>query len=508
MYRVLLVDDDLIVRMFLKAIPEWEKFGFQIIGEACDGEEALRAAAAGQIDLILTDISMPRMNGVELTRRLREGGYDGVIVALSCHDDFDFVKNALQYGADEYLLKNHLSEDSLGPMLEGIRAQVEKRRQESANRRRLQDLAHEGRHSLQRMLLGQLLSGEVSADELPRLLLDAGLSGICRRYAVLLFRPVGTAGKSSLLRQCVQHIRQEDVEFLELSHSIGAAFLGLSDIPSLREQEEQIRGLCGRIEQLSEMALSVPAVIAVSKVCEGEDALLLALRQAYPLLQCGFYRHGIYRYGHSNMSVALPDAAGAFEERLDALLLGESAVLETAYDRALQAFSKANTYPATVQEWLRRCDRIAGVRRKESFYVELQWFSQYQGCIQDYLLRQKLRRQAQELEAVSPAVREGVYYIRYHYAEPIGLASVAAEANLTPTYFSALFKKEMGIGFAEYLLDTRLEHVKRGLRETSLPIKVLSEQAGFQDYQHFCKTFKKKEGISPREYRKNFSMKS
>lgn len=80
--------------------------------------------------------------------------------------------------------------------------------------------------------------------------------------------------------------------------------------------------------------------------------------------------------------------------------------------------------------------------------------------------------------------------------------------GLAPTYLSALFKKEMGVGFADYPLDTRLAHVKRGRKEREATVKELSEQTGFPDYQHFCKTFKKKVGLSPRGYRRSLENKN
>ncbi|MGM9612756.1 MAG: response regulator, partial [Butyricicoccus sp.] len=239
MYQVLLVDDDLIVRMFLKDVLEWEKFGFEVAGDARDGEEALELAQKYQPDLILTDISMPRMNGVELIRRLRADGYDGVLVALSCHDDFDLVKNALQSGADEYLLKNHINEDTVGVIMEKIRIQVEKRRQSADDRRQIQALAREGKKSRQRSVLAQLLSGVLNEDELPELLKEAGLDGLYRRCALVLFQPVGADGGQmrSLLELCTQ---ASDAEIVELSPTIGVAILDLGSIPSLRDQEERV----------------------------------------------------------------------------------------------------------------------------------------------------------------------------------------------------------------------------------------------------------------------------
>lgn len=502
MYQVLLVDDDLIVRMFLKDVLAWEKFGFEVMGDARDGEEALELAQKYQPDLILTDISMPRMNGVELIRRLRADGYDGVLVALSCHDDFELVKSALQSGADEYLLKNHINEDSVGVIMEKIRIQVEKRRETANDRRQLQALAREGKKSRQRSVLAQLLSGVLNEDELPVLLKEAGLDGLYRRCALVLFQPVGadSGQMRSLLELCAQ---AADAEIVELSPTIGVAILDLGSLPSLRDQEERVRSLCARLNSFASQYLALPLVLAVSSICEGSDALVQALRQAYAAFQGGFYRPGLYRYGECAMPETIPAAAAAFQQQLDNLLAhGEAEGLKAAYHHALEAFTEARIHPGSVQEWLRGCDRMAGVQRKESFYASLKHFAQYSGCVDDYVARQADRQRQQIPETAGPAVREAARYIRSHYQESIGLGHAARAVGLAPTYLSARFKKEMGVGFAEYLLDTRLEHVKRGLRDSELTVKELSEQAGFPDYQHFCKTFKKKVGVSPREYRR------
>lgn len=120
MKKVLLIDDDALVRMFLRQIIPWESEGFTVVGDARDGEEALALTEQTSPDLILSDVSMPTLDGVELVRRLRGAGFQGGIIMLSCHDDFEYVKNAMQLGADEYLLKNHLSPESLRVALQTV----------------------------------------------------------------------------------------------------------------------------------------------------------------------------------------------------------------------------------------------------------------------------------------------------------------------------------------------------------------------------------------------------
>ncbi len=509
MYQVLLVDDDLIVRMFLKDTLEWSKFGFEVAGDARDGEEALELAGRLKPDLILTDISMPRMDGIELIRRLRAGGYDGVLVALSCHDDFELVKSALQSGADEYLLKNHINEDSMCEMMQNIRSQVDERRKTMDDRRQLQALAREGKKSRQRDVLAQLLTGALEEDELPGMLEEAGLAGVYRRCALLLFQPVGADGRQvrSLFDLCTRSVGE--AEFVALSPTIGAAILDLGSIPSARGWEERIHGLCTRLAGFASQYLALPLVLGVSAVCEGGDALTQALEQAYAAFQGGFYQPGQYLFGACAMPEDVPAAAAAFLQQLNGLLEhGEAKALKAAYQCALDAFAAARTHPGSVLEWLHSCDRAAGVRRKESFYASLKRFAQYSGCVDEYLRQQAARQSEQLPAAAGPAVREAVRYIRGHYQESIGLGHAARAAGLAPTYLSALFKKEMGVGFAEYLLDTRLAHVKRGLKEREATVKELSEQAGFPDYQHFCKTFKKKVGLSPRDYRRSLENKN
>ena len=503
MYRVLLVDDDLIVRRFLKEALNWENEGFQIAGDVSDGIEAFNLYKYLNPDLILTDINMPHMDGLELIRRLRTDGYDSALVVLSCHDDFELVKGALQCGADEYLRKSQINQILTDQLLDQLRKLIEKRKKTAVDRRRLQELAREGQKSRQRGVIQQLLTGHVAAEELSDLLCAAGLKAGYHRCTVFLFQPLGADSEqlNTLFELFEGH--ENENGFLEISSAIGAMILDLSDTPSAREWDDRTRELCISLSTTVSQHLALPLVLAVSEVCEGELALVQALKQGYDALQNGFYEPGVYRFGENKMSESIPHAASAFQKELEDLLTeGDPTSLEMAYQNVMNTFFAERTHPEKVLEWLHGCDQIAGVTRKESFYDSLKRFSQYQSCVQEYLTQQVERQRERIPDTAGPAVRTAVRYIRSHYQESIGLGHAARAAGLTPTYLSALFKKEMGIGLAEYLMHTRLEHVKRGLQNSTETVKKLSEQAGFPDYQHFCKTFRKKVGVSPREYRR------
>lgn len=118
MYRTLVADDDFLVRSYLKTLDSWEKAGYEIVDDAEDGEEAYGFLQKEKIDVLVTDLTMPVMDGIELIRKIREENRDIYIIVLSCHDDFEYVKEAMRLGADEYVLKNSLDEDSLYDTLE------------------------------------------------------------------------------------------------------------------------------------------------------------------------------------------------------------------------------------------------------------------------------------------------------------------------------------------------------------------------------------------------------
>ena len=120
MYRTLVADDDFLVRSYLKTLDSWEKAGYEIVDDAEDGEEAYGFLQKEKIDVLVTDLTMPVMDGIELIRKIREENRDIYIIVLSCHDDFEYVKEAMRLGADEYVLKNSLDEDSLYDTLEKI----------------------------------------------------------------------------------------------------------------------------------------------------------------------------------------------------------------------------------------------------------------------------------------------------------------------------------------------------------------------------------------------------
>ena len=117
MYRALIVDDEDIIKIGLKTIIDWEQLGFEIVGTAEDGLEAIKKVEELSPDLIITDIIMPRMDGIELMEELKKRGFAGKIIVLSNYGEVDYVKRAMKLGAEDYILKVSYSKEEFAVLL-------------------------------------------------------------------------------------------------------------------------------------------------------------------------------------------------------------------------------------------------------------------------------------------------------------------------------------------------------------------------------------------------------
>lgn len=125
--KTIIADDDHLVRSYLKMLSSWERAGFEIAADVRDGEEALEVLKRTKAELLVTDLAMPLMDGIELIREIRKINQELYIIVLSCHDEFEYVKDAMKAGADEYILKNMLDENTLYELLTGTKNKIEER---------------------------------------------------------------------------------------------------------------------------------------------------------------------------------------------------------------------------------------------------------------------------------------------------------------------------------------------------------------------------------------------
>ena len=549
MRKALLADDDFLVRSYLKMLTSWEKAGFEITADVRDGEEALEVLDREKIDLVVTDIAMPLMDGIELIREIRRKYPDIYVIVLSCHDEFEYVKKAMKEGADEYVLKNTLNEESLYTVLEAAEEHIRQSKEEAGVKEQKQQTQEHadmkkdpeedniadadgkmgeksdqtGNMNEKFLFFNQILAGTLSGEEREEKRIRAGICGKYKNSAVIVIKreeteytedPLEEARKEQYSLEFYRRMQEKlqsrpgesetEKEMIYLGNGTYCCFLDLSDeykSSVMYQHLTRTASACYKICAEEEEAYK----IGVSNICIGADALRQAYQQARMMIKNSFYeKDGIAYYEADRaMGKGLPKEAETLLEEAELLKKkSEKDKFLLMAGTVIQAFKKERCDSQLVRQWFRKLEhklQVDGTRADQHFG--------YIGEVKKEL--EHLAEQAFECgepdipEDLSQAVKIAADYAARHYREAVGLGDVAEAAGVNSTYLSYLFSQEMGIGFANYLLNLRMEHAKKLLRETNLKMWQVAEESGFNDYHYFSKVFKKAEGMSPAQYRKH-----
>lgn len=535
MKKALLADDDFLVRSYLKMLTSWERAGFEIAADVRDGEEALEALEKEPVDLVVTDLSMPLMDGIQLITEIRKKYPDIYIIVLSCHDEFEYVKKAMKEGADEYVLKNSLNEESLYSLLEAAKEQVEKSlgkapieensKEESKEEIKEPEEAHEEGYSMNEKFLffNQILAGTLQGQEREEKRIRAGISGKYKNSAVIVIKkedteacedPLEEAKKEQesfgFYRRMKEKLQErltaskDNEELVYLGNGIYCCFLDLSEEHKSSVMYQKLTctsSACYRICAEEEENYK----IGVSNICIGIDALRQAYQQARMMIKYSFYEKDGMAYYEVDKQVGkeLPEEACNFLDQVkDLQKKKEKREFLERVGGTVEALKDSHCDSALIEQWFKKLARSLQV---ESVKEELHF-----SCIQeveealDRLGDLAFKAEKRVLpENISAPVKMAAEYVNKHYREDIGLGEAAEAAGVNSSYLSCLFSQEMGTGFANYLLRLRLDHAKKLLRESNMKMWQVAEESGFNDYHYFSKVFKKAEGMSPAHYRKN-----
>lgn len=519
MYRVILVDDEFLVREAVKETMDWGSKGFELKGCFQHGEDAMDYIRDNPVEVVLTDICMPYMDGLELSRLISKEYPNICVVILSGYDNFDYARRALKYRVREYILKP-FSLEELGQALDGIREKLD---QESLERRRLL----KNREVLKSKLLMRLICGNSSAAELETELKSYGIALRGSKYMVA----VGDA-----------EIRGEDKESAELLcfavYNIAAEIMGRSGIGYVIQKldhqlvflllgnfherwGEKAEKLFQEISDSVKNCMGIRLTIGIGSPVNRTAQLYLSYEEAEDMLE--------YRYSQEAGAILYrerAEKAAVFEEweklqedLLNSVREGEKKKAEEALFslclRIQESFLKKDRAKSIIINTLseaRSMLEVMGMEDFEAYEQVNKYISQIDG-------KKSLEEERTALEAIFGGLvdavaevrdRKGneravlaVDYIRSHYGESsLNLQSICSYMAMSPSRFSAMFRECIGKSFVEVLSDTRMEKARELLETTSLKTYQIAEKTGFGDPHYFSLAFKKATGKTPTEYAK------
>ncbi|GLX67524.1 response regulator [Paenibacillus glycanilyticus] len=499
--NIIVVDDEERIRLGLCKLIEQASDSYAIIGSYGSGQELLNELEHLEPDLIITDIKMPQMTGLELISKIVRMQKKVKFAVLSGFNDFEYAREAMRYEVKEYLLKP-VNLDELNRMLAKVAASV---KQEN-NRRRLEseDLVSLLLFAGDRQMPATLKE-EVSS-ELDRSRLFA------EQYAVLF---IGAAEPAIMDEQLEKWTCdwQRERQIVSNESRQQAVIIAVGE----NDHVDTVRDLA--LTLLQRMPGFTKAKIGISGVYSGSGCLGQAYREASAAYQHAWYNNELRGYS------AMPTQLARKEERYRLLRIIDKEVLPALQlcdmARASRAFeswlTECASYRLSFEELGEVCSDMDVLISEEikprlgqqppivepNKMIAPESFEDWRAYADQ--LRADISKRFFALEqgrTDNKAVETIKAYLQKHYTEEIELQRLADLVYLTPSYLSKLFKTETGETITDYLTSERIEQAKRLLRdEQGLKTYRIGEMVGYADPAYFTKVFKKMTGKTPKEYR-------
>ncbi|NOU84570.1 response regulator [Paenibacillus sp. LMG 31460] len=504
MIKMVIADDEILTLDMLEHIIDWKKLGIRIVGKATNGKEALELIHRENPEILLTDIQMPHIGGIELIKMLAQSHPNLKIIILSAYGEFKYAQEAIRYGAAGYLVKP-IDELELEEMInQSIKSNLEwiGKEQEAAYRKLL-----------------------MTRNGTPALLQTMASKGIRVFHNFRMF--IIQADPFSLNDQLL--LDDQSSFFSDRVIQVIRQYMSEQSIPGyiyeFQEKEwlciaEQSEGFGNHIIQLLLMELPFHVVVGVSDLKESLNQLHEAYSEAMDCLS--------YRFLFSSDNVL------EYEE----LMLsgsGSSYYHEEVYMKVQSLTDEIVSEPLGYTDWRNKLTRILNetTGHPEGIYsllfgmlvrlrmkkweknngldhagihpVSIEALKKYK-TLEDLLdyLEQTIQQMGQEYNVSSQGnelVNKAKDYIQAHYNKQITLEAICSHISISKNYFSSLFKKETGMNVWDYLTIVRIEYAKKLLANTTLKNYEIAEQIGYENPSYFTKMFKKLTGALPQEYR-------
>ena len=517
--KALIVDDEAIVRIGLKSIINWAEEGFDCVLEAGNGIEALSLVQNEAPDLIITDIKMPEMNGLELIEALREKQNGASIIVLSSYGDFEFVRQAMKLGATDYILKLQMTEDSLSQTIRSVMAN-----KRTSNSKDIQGFSRTLQYLQSKMLrdaliLGgeaqQILSDMAEALELcidPQNCILAVL-----RYEAVDASPTDAEHKrifKSALTNTIQEICKAKYPFHSVDVDERKLCLLLSGNHERNMSTDAFKPYASLIVEMLLNYMNLSSTICLCHV--GPDGLHRAYVQneaAYGLHDLCIPKENVYDLSILNRFPQVLHNADAFRCCLqtvtslfhEAIAAQDIDQFKTRIQREIaDAFQRSKTAGILLLIALQSCASStacsAHIRMPVPMPVKKDIDVQTALQVSEGMV-QVLSEIMRQIPHYPHVIKEAIKYIEGHYYESITSKDVAQHVGLSSSYFSALFRQAVGSNPSDYIIDFRLRKAKQLLKESNYRIYEIAEMVGYENNYYFNRLFKKVVGCTPKEYR-------
>ncbi|WP_138493093.1 response regulator [Paenibacillus pinistramenti] len=521
MYKVLIVDDDGLIREDVQTLIDWQAHGFDVIGEADNGKAALQLTELYDPDIILTDIYMPVMDGMELIKRVKNAKRHAKILVMSNYDDFKSVKEAMKYGASDYVLKYKLDPDVLLELLGQFKRDLVVERLESEHHAQLEELRQYGQQTLVGQFWLSWLTGTMEADsfyEQARRLNIPAAKGV---WLPILIQ-ADKFDREMLLRASeqvqLQDVRMDavkvtDHQYFLLIYTTQKSYLLIKQC----QHEIALQLAAGLMEQRG--------IVVKGDICAQPPDLQKQFKLMNEKLSDLFYdgfKALLDTSTAGSAKTTLTDSTMIDQYELSIIQAIQAADGDYARDQLAllhRYLAHARLEPSIVRSILQRLgDQLFRVIKTKCLsaleQIEINAFKQAilsERSTLDNLTAQLTMMITQYVEQMQSGslndmrveIRYAMNFMERNYASEISLADVSNYVGLSKNYFCKLFKQETGDNFINVLNKIRIEKAKLLIMQPDSRVKEIAGKVGLDNYRYFCRIFKQLTGLKPTEFKQS-----
>lgn len=512
--RVLLVDDDRLAISYMKEIVDWENLGYEIVGTAYNGKQALKLFDQCSPHLVITDISMPHMDGIELSKRIKECSKDIRVVLLTSYGEFEYARQAVQLGIDYYLIKDEIDGSYMEEKLNALKSLI-------------LDQARISQIMFQKAIADYFQMGE---DYIKRAYKDKALYDFwSKEHSYILVEqnlPIALEEKWEL------KVKAPNLpELLELSLKIAANCKVKVEVFSILPENRILLGL--ESQERSRYKEQQKSYYVSEKIrssaANAWGARYTAYVSLFPMRFSELYEQLMNQNGITSAKLYLgtgktygiTENPWRKEERSAVMVSGDyfaAAIHEKKFlEKLREIYDACYLYKNMALPFLRNMRlayrALAAERRNvlgflaESDFMDkplydfteiIKWLGQYY----EWIEKRRIPGKGNSQKTGRAEVEKAVLYIKEHYTDSqLKVSDIAEFLNISESRISVLFKAETGQTLIQYLTQVRIETAKKLLRTSEYKVYEVAEMVGYANSQYLSKVFHKETGYFPLEYK-------
>ena len=528
MYKVMIVEDEMLVRVGIKNSIDWAKFNMRVVADAPNGQIGWELFEKEKPDLVITDLKMPVMDGMELISRIREKDKETRIIILSCLEEFDAVRKALSFNVSDYILKLTMSQEEMESVLFKVKKELDGQissNSESKNAEADKSIIKES------VLKDYLFYNIYTEEKFGELVRDLNLKITpenlvmlkmeIEHYQILQSKLADDCGKLirfsllNVMDEVISHYKKGEVFYDSEKYYV--MILSFKDYNNEQNILQEICCIINDIKNVLKKFFDVSVSFGISGTKNGYMSLKAMYRECQAALEQKYFE------GSGAIIRSYDPARRAVKDKLIETAKALLNELEGIPDiNRREIISKINIFidnlPSTkadvqkqLMQWIhwpvimlylsdeKMADLVTSFGER---LLSCETMNEAMELLHEYF--NQISSKYKKMKSLSTEVADAINYINSNYDKSISLQAVSEHVSVSPNYLTSLFKKELNLSFIDYITEVRIKKSKELLLDTYMKSYEIAEKVGFSDGSYFSRTFKKITGVRPNEFRRKW----